>query len=80
MKTQTIEITLTINNVNRKLSVGKDESLLDALRRASYFSVKCGCDDGICGICTVLLNGTPVRSCMVKAVDAEGKSITTVED
>jgi putative selenate reductase molybdopterin-binding subunit len=79
MKTQTIEITLTINNVNRKLSVGKDESLLDALRRASYFSVKCGCDDGICGICTVLLNGTPVRSCMVKAVDAEGKSITTVE-
>jgi putative selenate reductase molybdopterin-binding subunit len=79
METQTIEITLTINNVNRKLSVSKDESLLEALRRASYFSVKCGCDDGTCGICTVLLNGKPVRSCLLKAVDASGKEITTVE-
>ena len=79
MKTQTIEITLTINDVKRKLSVNKDESLLDSLRRASYFSVKHGCDDGTCGICTVLLNGKPVRSCMVKAVDADGKGIPTVE-
>ena len=52
MKTQTIEITLTINDVKRKLAVGKDESLLDALRRASYFSVKRGCEDGTCGVCT----------------------------
>ncbi len=79
MKTQTIEIALTINNVDRKLLVGKDESLLDALRHASYFSVKCGCDDDTCGVCTVLLNSKPVRSCMVKAVDAVGKMITTVE-
>jgi putative selenate reductase molybdopterin-binding subunit len=79
MKTQTIEVTLTINNVNRKLLIGKDESLLDALRRVSYFSVKHGCDDGTCGVCTVLLNGKPVRSCMVKAVDAVGKTITTIE-
>ena len=79
MKNQTTEIALTINNVNRKLLVGKDQSLLDVLRRASYFSVKRGCDDGACGVCTVLLNGKPVRSCMVKAVDADGKAITTVE-
>jgi putative selenate reductase molybdopterin-binding subunit len=79
MKTQAIEVTLTINDVNRKLLIGKDESLLDALRRASYFSVKHGCDDGTCGVCTVLLNGKPVRSCMVKAVDAVGKAIMTVE-
>jgi putative selenate reductase molybdopterin-binding subunit len=79
MKSQASEITLMINNVNRKLLVGKDESLLDALRKTSCFSVKRGCDDGTCGICTVLLNGKPVRSCMIKAVDAEGKAITTVE-
>jgi putative selenate reductase molybdopterin-binding subunit len=79
MKTQTIEVTLIINNVNRNLLIDKDESLLDALRRASYFSVKHGCDDGTCGVCTVLLNGKSVRSCMVKAVDAVGKAIMTVE-
>ncbi|MBN1453952.1 MAG: molybdopterin-dependent oxidoreductase [Anaerolineales bacterium] len=79
MKNKTTEIALIINNTNRKLLVGKDESLLDALRKASYLSVKSGCDDGTCGVCTVLLNGKPVRSCMVKAVDVEGKSITTVE-
>ncbi|MGD2027289.1 MAG: molybdopterin-dependent oxidoreductase, partial [Anaerolineales bacterium] len=44
-----------------------------------YFSVKRGCDDGSCGVCVVLVNGKPVRSCMVKAVDAVGTSITTVE-
>jgi aerobic-type carbon monoxide dehydrogenase small subunit (CoxS/CutS family) len=79
MKNQTLEITLEINNVKQKLLVDKDESLLDALRKTSYFSVKRGCDDGTCGVCTVLLNGKPVRSCMVKAVDAVGKAITTVE-
>lgn len=79
MNTQTTEITLIINNTNRKLSVGKDESLLSALRRASYFSVKCGCDDGTCGVCTVLLNGKPVRSCKVKAAESAGKSVMTVE-
>jgi len=79
MKTPTIESNLTINSVKRTLSVSRDESLLNVLRRASYFSVKYGCDDGTCGICTVLLNGKPVHSCKIKAVDAEGKSITTVE-
>ena len=79
MKSPTSEITLIINNVQRKLLVGENENLLDALRRASFFSVKHGCDDGTCGVCTVLLNRRPVRSCMVKATDADGKAITTVE-
>jgi len=79
MITQIIEITLTINNVNRTLSVGPGESLIDALRRASYFSVKSGCDDGTCGVCTVLLNGKPVRSCKINAADIDGAEITTLE-
>src|SRR4030042_1947879 len=79
MITQTIEITLTINSIHRRLSVRPDESLLSALRRASYFSVKYGCDDGTCGVCTVLLNGKPVRSCKIKANDVNGAEITTLE-
>ncbi|MGD8753686.1 MAG: molybdopterin-dependent oxidoreductase, partial [Anaerolineales bacterium] len=73
------EIKVTINGAVRRLLVGKGEILLNALRRASYFSVKRGCDDGACGVCIVLLNDKPVRSCKVKAVDADGKTITTVE-
>jgi putative selenate reductase molybdopterin-binding subunit len=79
MESSKIEITATINNVRRTLSVDPDESLLAALRGASYFSVKVGCDDGTCGVCTVLLNGNPVRSCKIKAVDVDGAAITTLE-
>ena len=79
MESYNVEVTFTINNVHRTLSVGPDESLLVALRRASFFSVKSGCDDGTCGVCTVLLNGEPVRSCKIKAVDVDGAEITTLE-
>jgi len=74
-----VVVTLTINGVRKKLSVGKKEYLLDALRNASYFSVKRGCDSGDCGICAVLLDGKPVRSCILRATEAEGRAITTVE-
>jgi putative selenate reductase molybdopterin-binding subunit len=79
MDTQYIDITITVNGTSRKLSVGPDESLLTVLRRASYFSVKYGCEDGTCGVCTVLLNGKPVRSCKIKAADVNGAEITTLE-
>lgn len=79
MKDSQVEISVTINNLPQILSVGKNESLLDALRRASYFSVKHGCDDGTCGVCTVLINGKPVRSCRIKAIEVNGAEITTLE-
>ncbi len=79
MKTQGVEVDVTINNVPTKLMVEQDESLLHGLRRASYFSVKSGCDDGTCGVCTVLINGKPERSCKIKALDVEGAEITTLE-
>ena len=66
-----VEITLTINGVAKQLSVSRNESLLDALRRYSYHSVKHGCKTGDCGACTVLLDGQPVRSCQMRAVQAE---------
>lgn len=79
MNEQTLEISLTINNVIRKLAVDRDESLLDALRRASYFSVKRGCDTGHCGVCLVLMDGKPILSCKIKARSVDGHSITTIE-
>ena len=76
---ETQAITLTINGEEKTLSVRRSETLLDALRGASYFSVKYGCGMGDCGVCTVLLDGDPVRSCQTRAVKAEGREVTTVE-
>lgn len=72
-------IHVTINDEPRELTVGKHERLLDALREAAYFSVKEGCGTGECGMCTILMDGEPVRSCQVKAVDADGHSLVTLE-
>lgn len=79
MNPDKISLSLTINNEICKVEVGITENLRDVLRRLSYFSVKHGCEDGTCGVCTVLLDGKAVRSCRYKAVDVVGKQITTVE-
>ncbi len=72
-------ITLTINGAEKTLTVHPSETLLDALRRASYTGVKHGCKTGDCGACTVLLDGQPVHSCMIRATEAEGHEVTTIE-
>lgn len=79
MTTGTMTVNLTINNEVKTLVVSPDESLLDALRNASYYSVKYGCGTGECGSCTVIIDGKPVKSCTIKAVEAEGKNVTTLE-
>ncbi|HDQ72331.1 MAG TPA: 2Fe-2S iron-sulfur cluster binding domain-containing protein [Chloroflexi bacterium] len=73
------KITLSINGEEKRIDANRTDSLLDALRRASYFSVKYGCGTGDCGSCTVLLDGEPVRSCQKRALEAEGRSVETVE-
>lgn len=72
-------ITLIINGQTRRISIGRRENLLDVFRRYLYWSVKRGCDSGHCGVCTVILDGVPKRSCMIRASDVEGHHITTVE-
>ena len=63
-----------------KEKVEPNETLLDFLRnRLKVTSVKNGCDVGECGTCTVLLNGKPVRSCLMLAVQAENAEVTTLE-
>jgi len=72
-------ISVKVNGQRRRLRAAPNESLLDVLRRASYLSVKRGCDNGACGVCLVLMDGRPVRSCKVRAEEAEGSEIQTVE-
>ncbi len=74
------EIRLILNHEPRTVMVAPNEILLDVLReKLGVKSPKCGCERGDCGACTVLLDGTCVRSCLVLAVEVEGHSITTVE-
>ncbi len=79
MTDQFIEIALTINGTEKRLSVERREKLLDVLRRESYLSVKRGCSAGDCGVCTVLVDGQPTRSCVTLAAEADGRAIITVE-
>mgnify|MGYP000436246004 CR=1 FL=1 len=69
-----------LNGREVKASVRPNMTLLDLLRREfKVLSVRRGCETGECGMCTVLLDGKPVRSCLVLAVQVDGRDVTTVE-
>ena len=72
-------VSVTINGERTLLQVERTTMLLDALRNAGYTSVKYGCGTGDCGACTVLLDGDPIHSCQVRALDVDGHEVTTVE-
>ena len=75
-----ILVTLKINGQTKKLNIEPRVTLLDALRnRLDLTGAKKVCDRATCGACTVLLDGNPVYSCTLLAVEAEGCEITTVE-
>ena len=62
------------------LDSGPQETLLEALRnRLGVKSPKCGCDRGDCGTCTVMIDGRTCRSCLVLAVEVDGREVTTLE-
>jgi carbon-monoxide dehydrogenase small subunit len=72
-------INVTINGRPTELGVSSNLSLLELLRaEAGCPEVKLGCGEGVCGTCTVLLDGEPVNACLVFAVQADGCEITTV--
>lgn len=73
-------ITVTVNGAAETLSVPSHMTLLEMLRdRLALTGTKNGCSAGECGACTVLMNGEPVNSCMVLAVEADGAEVLTVE-
>ena len=76
---QTI-ISLKINGEGHRLIVQPRETLLDVLRdKLNMTGTKKGCNEGDCGACTVLMDGKAVLSCLILAVTATGKNITTIE-
>ena len=73
-------ITITVNGGRERLDVPSNMTLLQLLReKLAFTGTKNGCSAGECGACTILMNGQPVNSCMVLAVEADGAEIVTVE-
>jgi isoquinoline 1-oxidoreductase alpha subunit len=72
--------TLNINGEKHQVSLDSDMPLLWAIRDlVGYTGTKYGCGKGLCGACMVLVDGNAVNSCQLKAVDAEGLNIITIE-
>jgi len=79
-RAQTVPVTLKVNGKVYKLQLEPRVTLLEALRNhLNLTGTKKVCDRGECGACTVLMDGKPVYSCMMLAVDAEGHDIVTIE-
>ncbi|HEV2628291.1 MAG TPA: (2Fe-2S)-binding protein [Pseudolabrys sp.] len=75
-----IEITLTVNGVDHRVRVEPRKTLVDVIRDdCGQTGTHIGCEHGVCGACTILLDGEPVRSCLMFAVQAQGLQIRTVE-
>lgn len=74
-----MEIKLKLNGKSVTASIEPDTLLIDFVRSQHCYSVKRGCETSNCGLCTVLMDGTPVLSCSVLAARAEGHHIQTLE-
>ncbi len=75
-----IAVSLNINGRVEALEIPPYATLLEVLRdELKLTGTKCGCEDGTCGACTVLLDGSPVRSCLLLAAEVEGQEIVTIE-
>lgn len=78
--TKKTNVTLVINGQTHNISVEPRRTLADAIREdCGQTGTHIGCEHGVCGACTVLIDGEPVRSCLMFAVQADGKAIRTVE-
>jgi len=75
-----METELNINGQNQRLDLAPGVTLLEALRDyAGLTGTKYGCGEGQCGACTVLIDGRAARSCVIRAADATGRKIVTIE-
>jgi carbon-monoxide dehydrogenase small subunit len=75
-----LAITLNVNGIDHEIRVEPRKTLSDALRGdCGLTGTNVGCEHGVCGACTVLLDGAPVRACLMFAVQAQGHALRTVE-
>jgi len=73
-------ITLTVNGVKHEVAIEPRQSLLQVLREELHLTgTKEGCSEGECGACTVLLDGQTVDSCLIFALEANGREVVTIE-
>lgn len=73
-------ITLSVNGTDHEALVESRRTLADVLRHdLGYTGTHLGCEHGICGACTVLVDGAPARSCLMFGVQADGAEVNTVE-
>ena len=74
------EVTLNINGTDHTVRVEPRRTLVDVIRDdCGQTGTHIGCEHGVCGTCTILVDGEPVRSCLMFAVQAQGRKIRTVE-
>ena len=77
---KTMKVTIEVNNEKSVLQVRPYETLLETLReRLALTGAKESCGMGACGACTVVVNGIPLRSCLVLTAEVDGADITTIE-
>ena len=75
-----VDVTLNINGRDHAVSVEPRRTLVDAIREdCGQTGTHIGCEHGVCGTCTIILDGEAVRSCLMFAVQARGKKIRTIE-
>lgn len=74
-----LPIAFTLNGSKKEFTVDPDEKLVDLLRLAGCKGVKYGCREGVCGSCTVIMDGRAVYSCLMYAFQADGREIWTIE-
>jgi len=75
-----IKIDVTVNGRTEKVTTDPQRPLLDVVREdLGLTGTKYGCGEGVCGACTVLMDGDTVRSCITPAAQADGRTITTIE-
>lgn len=73
-------VNLNVNGIPYQVDIDARRTLLEVIREhLGLMGTKKGCDMGDCGACTVLLDGKPVNSCLVLAIEAQGKAISTIE-
>ena len=73
-------VTLNVNNETYEIFINPNRTLLEVLREELELTgAKRGCGEGVCGTCTVLMDGIPIRSCLTLAIEAQDRKITTIE-
>ena len=72
-------VELLLNGRRAELETASAETLLETLRREGLLSVRATCGIGVCGACTILLDGAPVSGCLMLTAQAAGRELTTVE-